>query len=367
MQPKLTRVQWLPAHPSAGAVSMLRHWQELDAVFRAKPELPLEIACPLGAPPVAAPVANRFQRAWAKYAVYPVQTRLAGPADVVHILDHSFAHLLDWIPRRSFKIVTVHDLAPLDDASLSQRQRARFRRTLSCLNRADLLLPVSEFTATALRSFLTAAPPISVLPQGVDFAKFSHPQSAPELALPPEPRVLSIGSVVSRKNLGSLPDLLAPVVREIGPISLVRVGEPLPAELRARLEAVLGAERVREVGFVDETQLVAIYQACAALLFPSTLEGFGFPLLEAMAAGCPVVSSNASSLPEVGGAAALYFDPQDRAEGARQLVNALRDATLRASMIDRGRARARELSWDAHAERLAAIYARAGGDAKRNS
>lgn len=336
---------------------MLRHWRELDRAFRAEGDRSVEIACPLGLPPEITPPAGRFRRAWKKYAEYPLRVALAGRTDVFHILDHSFAHLLRFAPRGSRRIVTVHDLAPLEDGTLSPAQRARFHRTLVWLNEADLLLPVSEFTAKVLRSFLTENPRIEVLPMGVNIAAFEVPRTLPSgITLPPIPRLLSIGSALARKNLAALPDILAPVVRELGPVALLRVGAPLPLDLRRRIEAVITPANLFEFGSARDEDLVALYQSADALVFPSTLEGFGLPLLEAMASGCPVVSSDASSLPEVGGDAVLYFSPDDPAGAAAQIVRLLRDPALRAGLISAGRQRAAALSWERHAARLSAFY-----------
>ncbi len=340
---------------------MLRHWRELERVFGAEVHESIEIACPLGAPPEIPPPAGRLRRGWKKYVEYPLRVGLVGRAEVVHILDHSFAHLLRFAPRGSHRIVTVHDLAPLADDTLSPSQRARFRRTLAWLNQADLLLPVSEFTADVLRSFLTAKPRMAVLPMGVNVAAFAAPRTLPPtLALPPIPWLLSIGSTLARKNLALLPDLLAAVVRELGPVALLRVGEPLPLDLRRRIEAVVTPANLFELGAAREEELVAIYQRADALIFPSTLEGFGLPLLEAMAAGCPVVSSDASSLPEVGGDAVLYFSPHDPAAAAAQVIRLLRDRALREQLIAAGRQRAAGLAWEHHARHLAQHYLHAG-------
>lgn len=352
-----TRVLWLPAHPSAGSVSMLRHWRELERAFHAEGDASIEIACPLGPAPEITPPAGRIHRAWKKYAEYPIRVRLAGRADVVHVLDHAFAHLLRFAPRSRRKIVTVHDLAPLADGTLSPAQLVRFRRTLAWLNDADLLLPVSEFTGRVLKSFLTAKPRMAVLPMGVNVAAFATPRALPStITLPPIPRLLSIGSTLARKNLGVLPDILAPVVRALGPVALLRVGAPLPEDLRRRIEAIVSPANLFEFGAAPENDLVSIYQNADALVFPSTLEGFGLPLIEAMAAGCPVVTSNAASLPEVGGDAVLYFPPDDPSAAGAQLVQLLGDPALRDRLIAAGRGRAAGLSWERHTASLAALY-----------
>ena len=106
------------------------------------------------------------------------------------------------------------------------------------------------------------------------------------------------------------------------------------------------------------------YRHADALLFPSRLEGFGLPLLEAMAAGCPVVCTDVTSLPEVGGDAALYFSPDDPSEAAAHLARLFTDGRWCQQHIERGRARSADFSWTEHYHRLLQIY-RAGVERAR--
>lgn len=337
---------------------MMRHWRELHRAFSKRTGDAFAIHCPLGAPPAETPPAGRLLRIFENYLAYPLRTRWSGHADVVHLLDHSYAHLMRWTTPGACRIVTVHDLAPLEDpGSLAPGQLRRFRRTVEWLNQTDILLADSEYTRNALRSFLTAAPRTEVLPMGVDVASFSRPGLASATAMLPRcPKILSVGSCLSRKNLALLPETLRRVGAAIGPVALIRAGEVLPRELRQRLEAVLAPGHLVELGKVSDDTLVALYHACDALLFPSHLEGFGLPVAEAMAAGCPAVCSRASSIPEVGRDAVLYFDPSSPAEAAEALLGVLQNRALRDTLVERGHRRARELSWENHAARLAEIY-----------
>jgi glycosyltransferase involved in cell wall biosynthesis len=116
------------------------------------------------------------------------------------------------------------------------------------------------------------------------------------------------------------------------------------------------ASRVKVLGRVSDERLATLYQAASALLFPSLEEGFGLPVLEAMAYELPAVVSRASSLPEVGGDAALYIDPNDPCDMAEKVRRAVEDSTLRSKIIEQGRVRAREFSWQRVAERTCQVY-----------
>ena len=181
-------VLWLPAHPSAGADSMDRYWRELERQRQRtaggdRPDV--EIHCPLGPPPARSQLGPRWSRAWKKYVWYPWQTALwsrQGWVDTVHVLDHSFAHLLARVPRAVRKIATVHDLAPLRDPNdLTPAQFRRFRRTVDGLRRADLVLADSRHSADEAVALLGLDPgKMRVLLLGVHAETFAAGRTAGE-------------------------------------------------------------------------------------------------------------------------------------------------------------------------------------------
>lgn len=337
---------------------MDRYWRELEREFR-KPEFgSFAVHCPFGNAPAESRRAPRLERIWNKYFRLPWKVSREREAQVVHVLDHSSAHFLKRVPASARKIVTVHDLAPLEEPDgLTPAQLERFRRTVSNIRHADLLIADSTYTARAITGFLKEEREVVVLPLGVHAEHFSQPGALKDSrVLPACPRILSVGSNVRRKNLRILPEVLGAVRKSVGPVALIRVGAPLDEPTLARLREAIGPERVIEWGNCADNELVALLHNVDLLLFPSTLEGFGLPLLEAMAAGCPVVSSDSSSLPEVGGDDVLYFKPDRPADAAAQIVSILKQPELRTDLIARGRRRAEQFSWLNHAKKLSAFY-----------
>jgi glycosyltransferase involved in cell wall biosynthesis len=340
---------------------MDRYWRALDQVRRST-ELPeMVFSSLLTGPPANTRAAGRWSRAVARYLTYPLLAALAQPVDQFHLLDHSHSHLLAYLKGKAKKVVTVHDLAPLRESeNLSLSQVRRFEKGLRELRRADLILAVSSFTAKEIERFLDAgAPPIEQLPMGVASKEFATIQSDrfPEIEkIARRPVVLCVGSNLRRKNLRILPDVLRLALDHLENLTLLRVGPPLEEMIRSRLSPLAPKLDVVELSDLPEKKLVAAYQRSDLLFFPSTLEGFGLPVLEAMASGTPVVASNAASIPEVGGNAVLYFDPTDVEEAARLLLRVLGDADLRAELRKRGHEQAAKLDWKNHFTRLCEHY-----------
>ena len=353
-------VTWLPAPPSDGSVSMNRYWASLrDAALRWSDQVQIE--CPLGSPPPPVGQADsRWKRGLFRYVRYPALARRHVSNGIVHVLDHSNAHLLRSLPNDARTIVTVHDLIPLRDAGVnSDRQVRRFRRRVMELTRADLLLAVSAYTAGELQTLLGIAPDrIVVAPNGVDEKHFCGPLvTDPRIdELSTGQTILSIGSTTPRKNLGILPKTLRTLRQQGHEVRLVRVGDPLPVDLRNALEHVLGPDRVVEMGKLPDEQLPAVYRQATVLFFPSTHEGFGLPILEAMSAGLAVACSRSTSLPEVAGDAAVYFDADCAASAAAALSRLLADSQLREQLQSRGKQRVKQYTWDRHFEIVVSCY-----------
>ncbi len=169
--------------------------------------------------------------------------------------------------------------------------------------------------------------------------------------------IMYVGRPLPHKNLGRMIDAFALLKESHPDLSLVLVGKTDPLyeqhydDVRQR-----GIPDVVFTGFVSEGQLRWLYENCSAYVFPSLSEGFGLPAMEAMLHGAPVVSSNATCLPEVYGDAAHYFDPLDVRDIVRATGEVLDNAKLRKALIKKGRAQAAKYSWQRMAEQTLAVY-----------
>ena len=361
------RIVWYPALPAEGWASMDRYWAEL-ARCEAGWSGGMKASAPgwLGDPPARSAAAGRVKRGLHKHFIYPWR---AGKerAEVAHVLDHSYAHLIPQLKKGCGSVVaTVFDLVPLQLADgLSHTQIERFRRTVMHLREADHLISISQETKDRLHEILGIDPDrVTVARPGMDFARFQKkvPQeNSVAQKLRSLPKILfSVGSAILRKNLGSLPGIFEEFRDEFreGRCVFVRAGECLPAELKERLEKVVGPTGFVELGPVFGDDLIAAYQSARVFLFPSTLEGLTFTIPEAMAAGAAVVTNRSTANPEAAGDAALFYNEGDAAEAARQIVSLLNDDALHAEMSAKGKERARAMTWERHYEKVREVYQR---------
>jgi glycosyltransferase involved in cell wall biosynthesis len=254
--------------------------------------------------------------------------------------------------------VTIHDIAPL---ALPQILNNALKRAYAKLlitravSQAHSILCVSDFTRTELLTRLhVPAEKLTVTHPGLDT---DWPHTAPPHIEPDgTPYLLFVGNVKPNKNLALLLSAFAQVQHRI-PHRLILAGKL--HGFGTNDEAVLRqaqsfGDRIRFAGEVHDPVLQHLYAGASALVLPSLYEGFGLPLLEAMALGCPVLCSTAGSLPEIAGNAALYFNPQSPEELAARLLQ-LNDTALMDSQRTLGRARLTHFSFNDCAHQTATI------------
>jgi len=264
------------------------------------------------------------------------------------------------------RVVTVHDLIPLLlPQTVTRRHRWIRGVMLSCVVRwADRLIADSHATARDLAGrYPEAADKTRVVHLGVDprFAPATREAVAAvrrELGLP-SAYLLYAGVISPVKNLERLIEAYAILwkeTREIPPLVIAgRRGWLADGIMRRAHELGLGGS-VRFCGFVRDEALPPLLTGASAFLFPSRYEGFGLPVLEAMACGTPVLAGNRASLPEIAGEAAVLVDPEDPAGIADGIRGLLQDSGRRARLVERGIAQARGFRWEETARRTMAVY-----------
>lgn len=288
---------------------------------------------------------HRFLRApWPKRLLFEATPR---SCDLFHGLNQR-------LPKRTQipSISTFHDLFVLSAEYSSPDFRRRFEeQARHAAAHSDHIIAVSQFTANQVAEYLDfPRERIHVVPHGV------HPEASVAPIESRKPAVLTVGAVQKRKNTARL---IEAFVAMPAPWEFWIAGS-LGFEAEAMLAAAKTNPRIKLLGYVSDQELRRLYQQASIFAFPSLDEGFGMPVLEAMAHGLPVLTSNRSSLPEVAGEAALLVDPfqtEDIAEGLKQLS----DESLRHQLAASGLARIKQFSWPQAAQATAALYAKTLG------
>lgn len=273
-------------------------------------------------------------------------------ADLLHAV-----YFLPPFPGRP-TVVTIHDISferhPEFFGRLSLlRDRLLIR---DAARRATRVITVSETSRRDLIELWGVQPHrVVAIPNGVSPLFHPEDEASPPVDLRGRPlRVLAVGTLQPRKNLLGLLEAVRLVGRDV-PIVLRAIGPDgfQADQIRARLG---GVSQVQVVGYVPESQLAREYRWADLFVYPSLYEGFGLPVLEAMASGTPVVTSTAGSLPEVAGDAALLVDPLDATAIAGAIRRIAEDDQLRAELRERGVHRATQYSWARTASLHAAVY-----------
>ncbi|HNK15605.1 MAG TPA: glycosyltransferase family 1 protein [Nitrospira sp.] len=265
-------------------------------------------------------------------------------------------------------IVTIHDLWLARHPEYSRKllgQAGSSRRAIATANRARKVVTVSEFSAREIESLYgIAREHIVVIHNGVsdDFAPLRQAEVRAELShrwdIPAAGFILFVGGADPRKNHAVFLQAVAKVRAQLGGRAVLLVGDPdhPQGSYRATAQGLSLDKDVRCTGRLDREELRRLYSCTDLFVFPSRYEGFGMPVLEAMACGAPTVTSSTSSLPEVAGDAALLVDPDDVEGLGRAMVTALSDASLRDGLRQRGYERARLFTWRRAAASTSALY-----------
>lgn len=352
-----TRLTVYRDHPADGSLSMDRYATSLVAALRQMAPPGWVVSSPI--PP--RPLPGVYGRLCSRVAHYPVWAR-AQAGCVNHVTDHSYGQLLFALNAKT-TVVTVHDVAPLryPGRRLGASGLA-WRLAWKGVERARTIITDSEFVRSELQTLLSVDQTvIHSVPIGVSGVFQPQPREQSERLrrryLPHGGRlILHVGHAQPRKNLPTLLRAMR-ILRQRDPgIHLVQIGGQADAVLGGLVSQLSVESVVHFAGRLSEADLIAHYPAADLFVFPSLYEGFGLPVLEAMACGTPVVAANAASLPEVVGDAGMLVDPLS-AEGLADAISALlASPARRAEMTRRGIERARQYSWNRTARETLAVY-----------
>ena len=317
-------------------------------------------------PILPTPGLNETRRYVSRYWTYPYRIRWMG-ADILHVLDHSYAHIvLSW--GKGPRIVTVHDLLPVmtverGGANLREQMRNRLlERVLKALRTADCWIVATEWLRGELGQWLGQDEQIHVIPYGVDDAFFTPPDQTRAdtrhgLGIPDEAFVaLHVGTVGPRKNLPAVIAAVSGLRRAGLDAWLLQVGGAFSPEQEQDIAAQGLKNVTRNIKEAAEPVLRAAYRAADVLLFPSHYEGFGFPVLEAMASGLPVVTSGAGGLAEVAGDAAVVVGGRETGPYVQAIRRLATNPQWRQQLVQRGIERAHRFRWVETARKTAEVY-----------
>ncbi|HUD09128.1 MAG TPA: glycosyltransferase family 1 protein [Candidatus Saccharimonadales bacterium] len=269
-----------------------------------------------------------------------------------------------WLPKKVKLVLTIHDISFNFFPQFIKKSDLFFLKTLipRSLKMASKIIAVSEFTKKEIEKYYhIPAEKIAAIHNGVDFESFNQTISTEKLEEVkrkynlPENFILYVGTFQPRKNIPVVIEALKDL-----DIKLVLAGNRKAHNFDKRIDETIGknnlGDRVIFPGWIDEEDKPALYKLARCFVFPSLYEGFGIPIIEAMAAGTPVVSSDIPCLTEVGGEGALFADPKKPQEFAKKIREILSDKNLRDSLIKKGVEIAKSYTWQKNAEKTLGVY-----------
>lgn len=270
----------------------------------------------------------------------------------------------NFIPLENIKakrvVTTVHDFSFILHRDFHPKGRIEyFEKNFSQnIYRSDYIITGSEFTKREILQRLDFPKErVEVIYHGVDHDTFYPRNDAIVPFLLPQKFILFVGSIEPRKNLLGLLEaynILAPDIKERYKLVLVGFKGWENQEVMRLIQK--NKQNIYYLGYVTDEELAKVYNLASLFVFASFYEGFGLPVLEAMACGTPVVCSNSSSLPEVGADAARYFDPKNIQDIAQTIASVLADEALQDAMVQKGLQRAKAFTWECSAKKHQEVF-----------
>lgn len=312
---------------------------------------------------------NGVRKYYERYWRFPRSLK-AENADIFHIVDHSDGHLISWLKKyRKPVVITCHDLINLvapetfeNRAQLPAISMKVWEQSVRAMKNADRVVSVSSHTKKdVIESLNIEEDTVCVVPNAVDPVFKPLPTEIRQQFRQQEGIVdkfclLNVGSNHSRKNVSSILKAL-PILKARGiPVHFWKVGKDFTSEQQGFIEHHGLRDNITFFGQPTLNDLIKTYSSADVLVAPSTYEGFGLTILEAMACGLPVITSNVTSLPEVAGDAAILVKPNDVEAIAAGIKQLHQDPDYHQALRQKGLARAATFSWKNTGTRVANIY-----------
>jgi glycosyltransferase involved in cell wall biosynthesis len=288
-------------------------------------------------------------------------------ADIFHIIDGSQAYISDWI-KQPTSIATAHDIIPflqllgrLDNSHLGKSSQWLIKKSIKGLQKVNHVIAVSNNTVKDLSQFANInSKTVSVIPHAVPHGIISQAHSIQPLSWSERRKskqafILHVGNNAFYKNREGLLRIFSQIQSSCE-VELKLVGSPSTFKEKQIIRDLEIENFVSFVNNPDDKELYDLYGKACLFLFPSLYEGFGWPPLEAMAFGCPVVCSNAASLPEVVGDAALTCGPEDENKMAENCLAVLQDVSVANDLIERGYNRVKLFSLERMRRQVMEVY-----------
>jgi alpha-1,3-rhamnosyl/mannosyltransferase len=297
-----------------------------------------------------------------KLGMPPPVERSIGAFDVYHATNYVFTHSV----KRARRVVTIHDMTLMLFPEWHPRARVNgmVHEIERSLRVADHILADSAATKDDIVKQLSIrAERITVVPLAADESFKPMPaahiqQALSNWGLLPDSYLLFMGTIEPRKNLLRLLQAAELAGSRIGPLVIAGASGWGSDEVAERIQSLQRAGRVTYLGYVPDAARPALINGARAFVYPSLYEGFGLPVLEAMACGIPVLASNVSSLPEVVGDAGVMVDPENVDMIASEMAKLWQDDALRRDFAAKGLDRARHFSWERTASQTLSVYGR---------
>jgi glycosyltransferase involved in cell wall biosynthesis len=312
----------------------------------------------------------RAQKAYERFWRFPKQVQ-QNTADIFHVIDHSDAHIVRWL-RQTGKpvVVTCHDLINIvypDNLQGSVRlpivSDRLGRYSIEGMEYADAIVAVSAETAKNIGKVLNIEPErVTIIPNAVDTLFHPLPEAESQdfrhqLNVSPDTFcLLNVGGNHPRKNLMGILKALKLVKQSGLSVQFWKISDDFTDEDKRFIQANGLGDLIEYLGCLDKPTLVRAYSAADVLVAPSFHEGFGITLLEAMACGTPVITSNVSAMPEVVGDAGVLVDPNDSQTVADEVYRLIEDPIYYQELRDKGLIRVKSFTWEKVAEQMTMVY-----------